>query len=197
MADSNSDETENTKDQAQKTDVLISHYEQMRQETRLLNQFQSRRFTRGMAAIAVVIGSIFVSKQALVLVAIIPFIIWVLFVRQIQSMNWIVRIEGHIIDIQRELNVDGFNYEQKYGFHADDHPFGLTMPNIALGLFFLAAYIISSFAGFAVVDTVDVPNSIEMISSPLFVGGSYFIAGLLALGVLGSHYRLQFAEDRD
>jgi len=122
-------------------DVLISHYEQMRIESRQFGNESHQRNMRVITAIALIIGSIFVSRSAVALLALIPVLITYIYIRHAQAARWLILINSHITRIQDRLSVDAFDWEQTAGYGSGD---GISSIVSIQGLAFVVIVYLSS-----------------------------------------------------
>lgn len=95
-------------------DALLTEYEELRAEIRLLTELRYKRAVSGTAALGAVIGYALISETMLAL-TLIPFIIGFLFIMTIQSSTGMMFLGRHVYDIEQELDVDGMGWEERFG----------------------------------------------------------------------------------
>lgn len=150
-----------------RADVLISHYEQMREEVREFAKESHQRNMRVITVIALVIGSIFVEQAAIGLLSVIPILITYIFIRQTHAAMWIIKINNHIVRIQQELVVDTFDWEQTTGFGSGDSLRSIVgVYNI---IFVVIIYIISCWVGVTAIGETQLDSVIAFSISKNFV----------------------------
>lgn len=174
----------------------MTHYEQMREESRMINQESNTRTVRLLATIGVITGSVFVSEEAVVLISLIPVIIFLFYTREIIADIWLFRIQAHITDIQKRLDVDEFNWESKYGSQSSNNRIE-SIPEYTFSLLWIGSYVLSCWIGINSIRSVNTQSAVGIEISPKTV--LLFYIGLAVLGGLSllSHYKVYSAEKRD
>jgi hypothetical protein len=180
-ADSNNDKKyELNIDDDTEIEVLLTHYEQIREEIRMINNETNSRTTQGLAAIAIIVGSIFVQERAILLLTLIPMIIWFLYVRSVAASVWIVQMQTHIIHIQKQVNISTFDWEQEYSTIASDDTSFSSIPKLVSDVSFIFIYIISSVIGTEAVGEIDITTIYNIKISPSTVAVFYIFLGIIA-----------------
>lgn len=97
--------------------ILIESYGLLRDEVVTRIQLDDKRFTRGMTAIAAVVGYGLVSSENRWIVALSPFILGFLYLEHLRSRNQIAALANHLLQIENRIteNEPLFRWETAFG----------------------------------------------------------------------------------
>lgn len=94
--------------------ALLTQYQEVREEIRLEIESQSRRLTRGIAAVGLVAGYGLVADE-LVYLSFVPAIIAFVFLLTMMGNVSVLLLGWHAAEIEAELPYESFSWERRYG----------------------------------------------------------------------------------
>lgn len=175
-------------------DVVLTHYEQLREESRILNQASFQRILQGAAAIAVGFSSLLLGKESTILFIFLPFIFFYLFMQDMIGVIKRVQLEFQIARIQRAINIDEFDWEQRRKHQITDYDMLVAVPNIAAGVSLFLAYTFFAWMGIYSIRKNNISDYIGIGLDPLPFTAVYMVLGLVSIAALLAHSRMVTIE---
>lgn len=152
-------QADNTQPRPEKEEILLTQFRQLREEIRTHAKRKGRRVTRGIAAIAVLLGYSVYDKGDPRVLAVVPVVIGLLFISHVLSVMWVVRAARQIVKIQQKIDVTGFGYEKNYGVLSQNHDRRVNqLPDSVMYLIITVTYLLSVVAGVNAIDRNGMPE---------------------------------------
>lgn len=120
--------------------VLLKQYEKHREEVQLIMKLQDKLFMRSITAIGAIIGYSFYRSNNIILISVIPFAIGLFFIRHLSLSRGIVRVAGHLRQIEEQFDIDGFDWETNHGATSESASVYSIGPAVALYLVVTVLY---------------------------------------------------------
>jgi len=175
-------------------DVLLTHYEQLREETRILSQASYQRILRGTAAIAVIFASVFIREEAIVLFVFLPFVLFYLFVQDMIGVIKRVQLEFQIARIQQAVDVNKFDWEKRRKHQIEEYDILIAVPNIAAGTSLFLAYMFFVWVGIHSLQVTNISRYTGFTLRPSLLWPIYIILAAAGIASLIAYSRVVSIE---
>ncbi|MFB6219969.1 MAG: hypothetical protein ABEH90_00900 [Halolamina sp.] len=176
-------------------EALLVEYENHREEIRLIEELQDRLFVRGIAVLGALVGYAFYRPENKPLLAFLPFVFGLFFVRYISLARGMSLLASHIHEIERRIDVERFDWESRFGMTSESAAVYERVPLVAVYTLVALLYVFSIGVGITVTPDGTVPFLGRSIDSN-DIGWLYGFFSLFLLLVAGSSIRTVLARRR-
>jgi hypothetical protein len=101
--------------QTTEKEVLVTEYQEVREELRENARLLHMRISRGIAAIGAVIGYALLAEEGSVFITIIPLIIGIVYLLTLNSIQNMLLLGRYSYDIEEKIMPEGEGWEHQYG----------------------------------------------------------------------------------
>lgn len=108
-------------DEKETRDVLLSMYDQHRQEIRAHGKRKTRRYLGSLTVLGLIIGYVFTSNGDARILVLAPYVLGFLYVSHISSMHYVAQLAALSALIEAELDCPGAEYEFYHGGFSITH----------------------------------------------------------------------------
>lgn len=121
MSNSSQSNEGNQPDEGSDKEVLLSMYDQYRQEIRAHGKRKSRRYLGSLTVLGVIIGYVFTSNGDTRILVLAPYVLGFLYLSHISSMHYVAQLAALLALIEVKLDRPGAEYEFFHGGFSISH----------------------------------------------------------------------------